>query len=144
MNSTVLPSRYFGTHRFAAASLTWPEYATVRNVKIALSKKIALLLHPHDCRRSVQFGCYITWLWMAKCVSVMTKVVRLYNFTIPCRGRRAWTTSQYARTFAGSRFWLVESMLFGDHVSLRLNWEFSLKFNLFVITIKSLDEFKCF
>ena len=27
--------------------------------------------------------------------------------------------------------WFVESTLFGDHVSLRLHWEFSLKFNLF-------------
>ncbi len=32
---------------------------------------------------------------------------------------------------SGSCFWLVESALFGDHVSLRLPWEFSVKFNLF-------------
>ena len=59
------------------------------------------------CRRSVQFGCYITLFWMAYCASVMTKMLPLSNFTIPCRGRRAWKTSHYAHAFAGSRFWLV-------------------------------------
>ena len=49
MNSTALPSRYFGTHRqrFAAARLTWLGYAPVGNVKIALSENIALLLGRH-------------------------------------------------------------------------------------------------
>ena len=49
MNSTALPSRYVGTHRqcFAAASLTCRHTAMVGNVNIALSEKIALLLHPH-------------------------------------------------------------------------------------------------
>ena len=75
------------------------------------------------CRRSVEFGCYVTWLWMANCVSTMTKMLPLYNFTIPCHGRRAWKTS--------SRFWLVESILFGGHASLRLHLLFSLKANLF-------------
>ena len=44
------PSRYFGTHRqcFAAFRLTWLAYSyTVGNVKIALSEKIALLVHRH-------------------------------------------------------------------------------------------------
>ena len=27
------------------------------------------------CRHSVQFGCYITGLWMANCVSVMIKML---------------------------------------------------------------------
>ena len=47
MNSTALPSRYFGTHRqcFAAFRLTWLAYSDGR--KIALSEKIALLLHRH-------------------------------------------------------------------------------------------------
>ena len=46
MNSTVSPSHYFGMNcqGFAAARLTW---LPVENVKIALSEKIALLLHPH-------------------------------------------------------------------------------------------------
>ena len=52
MNSTVLPHCYFGTQRqgFAAAILMWPVYGdgtTVGNVKIALSEKVALVLHPH-------------------------------------------------------------------------------------------------
>ena len=36
-------------------------------------------------------------------------MMTLYYFTIHCRGRRAWQMSQYARAFAGRRFWLVES-----------------------------------
>ena len=82
------------------------------------------------CRRSVQFGCYITWPWMANCVSVMIKMLPLFNFTISCHGRLAWKTSWCACALGGSRFWLVESTLFGHHVSLRLHREFSLKFNL--------------
>ena len=35
-----------------------------------------LPFRPYTCRHSVQFGCYITWLWMANCVSVMTKILR--------------------------------------------------------------------
>ena len=74
------------------------------------------------CRRSVVFDCYVTWRWMATWVSVMTKMMPLYNFTITFHGRRAWKTSQSARASRGSRFWLVESIIFGDHVSLRLHW----------------------
>ena len=50
MNSTVLSSRYFGG---TANALPRPidsgrrHTSTVGNVKIALSEKIALLLHPH-------------------------------------------------------------------------------------------------
>ena len=46
MNSTVLPSFHFGVNPqgFAAARPTWPAYG---NVKIVLSEKIVLLLHPH-------------------------------------------------------------------------------------------------
>ena len=83
------------------------------------------------CRRSVQFRCYITWHWMANCVSVMIKMLPLFNFTISCNSRRAWKTTRCSCALAGSRLWLVESTLFGDHVSLRLHREFSLKFNLF-------------
>ena len=45
-------------------------------------------------------------------------------------GMRASKASRCACALGGSRFWLVESTLFGDHVSLRLHWEFSQKFNL--------------
>ena len=133
MNSTALPSRYFGTHRqcFAAATLTWPAYGDGRKHENCSVWKDRIIV-ASTCRRSVQFGYYITWLWMANCASVMTKMLPVYNFTIPCRGRRAWKSSHYARAFAGSRFWLVESALFGDHVSLRLQWEFSQKFNCLI------------
>ena len=58
---------------------------------------------------------------MANCVSVMIKMLHLFNFTISCYDRRAWKTSRCACALAGSHFWLVESNLFGDHVSLRLH-----------------------
>ena len=61
----------------------------------------------------------------------VTKMLPLYNFTIPCHCRRAWNRSHYARALAASSFWLVDCTLFGDHISLRLHWEFSLKFKLF-------------
>ena len=35
----------------------------------------------------------------------------------------------FACAHTGSRYWLVESTLFGDHVNLRLHWEFSLMLN---------------
>ena len=51
MNSTMSQSRYFGMNRqcFAVSRLMWPGQveSTVGKVKIALSEKIALLLHPH-------------------------------------------------------------------------------------------------
>ena len=53
---------------------------------------------------------------------VMTKMLPLYNFTITIHGRLAWKTSLEARASGGSRFWLVKSILFGDHVGLRLHW----------------------
>ena len=90
-----------------------------------------IIIVASTCGRSVQFGYYIAWLWIAKCASVMIKMLPLFNITISCHGRRAWKTSRCAYALAGSRFWLVESTLFGDHVSLRLHWEFSVKFNLF-------------
>ncbi len=92
------------------------------------------------CRHSVQFGCYITWIWMANCVSVMIKGLPLFNFTISCYGRRVWRTSRCACALTGSRCWLVEPTLSGDHVSLSLHWEFSLKFNFFLINYQELTR----
>ena len=84
MNSTLLPSRYFGTHRqcFAAANLTWPTYVDRRkreNCFVWTDRIIVASI----CRYSVQFGCNITWLWMANCVSMMTKI--LWKVTICAR-----------------------------------------------------------
>ena len=116
--------------RLRRARLTWPTYGDGRKLENSSVWKDRIIV-ASTCRRSVQFGCYITWLCMANCVSVTTKLLRLFNFTIPCHARRAWKTSRCARALAGSRVWLVESILFRDHVSLCLHWEFSLKFNLF-------------
>ena len=132
MNSTALQFRYFGTHcqGFAAASVTWSAYGDNRKREYCSDWKY-LIIVASTCRRSVQFGCYISWLWMPNCAFVKTQMLPLYNVTIPCRGRRAWKTIHCAHAFAGSRFWLVESTLFGDDVSLRLHWECILKVNLF-------------
>ena len=146
MNSTVLPSFEFGTNcpGLPAARLTWPAYVDGRKRENSSVWKDRIIV-ASTCTRTVQFGCYVTWLWKANCVSVMTKILPLYNFTISCHGRRAWKTSRCACALARSLFWLLESILFGDQffVSLRLHWEFSLKFNL-LITRNSLDRFKSF
>ena len=133
MNSTVLPCFQFGMNCqcFAAARLTWPTYVDGMKLENSSVWKDRIIV-ASTCRRSVQFGCYITWFWMANCVSVMINMLpKLSNFTISCHGRRAWKTSRCACALAGSCFWLVESSLFWDHVSLRLHRKFSLKFNLF-------------
>ena len=39
----------------------------------------------------------------------MTKMLPLYNFTVPCRGRRAWKTSYFVRAFADCG-WIIEAM----------------------------------
>ena len=111
--------------------LTWPAYVDGRKLENSSVWKDRIIV-ASTCRRSLQFGCYITWPWMANCVSVMIKMLPfLFNFTISCHGGRAWKTSCCACALGGSRFWLVESTLFGDHVSLHLHREFSLKSNLF-------------
>ena len=139
MNSTVLPSFQFGMNAqgSAAARSTWPVYEDSRKLENSSVEKDRIIV-ASTCTRSVQFGCYIISLWMANCVSVRTKMLPLYNFTVSCHGKRAWKTLAGSRfwlvescALTGSRFWLVESNLFGGHVSLRLHWEFSLKFNLF-------------
>ena len=81
--------------------------ATVGNLKIALSQKFALLLHPH-----VDVPFRTVWLLHnltldgklclrddKNAASVMTKLLPLYNFTIPCRGRRAWKMPHYTRAY---------------------------------------------
>ncbi len=128
MNSTVLPYFDFGMNRecFAAARLTWPAYDDGRKRENSSAWKDRIIV-ASTCRRSVEFGCYVTWFWMVNCVSVIIKMLHLFNFTISCYGRRAWKTSRCAYALAGSRFWLVESTLFGDHVSLHLHWLFKPK-----------------
>ncbi len=116
MNSTVLPFFHFGMNSqcFAEARLTWPPYdeGTKRENSSVWKERIIVA---STCRRSVEFGCDVTWRWLANCVP-------LYNFTITFHGRRTWKTSQSARASGGSRFRLVESIIFGDHVSLLIHW----------------------
>ena len=143
-------TRYLGRNKFvnakdnkfisAAISLLWHPPAMLCGVQInvaGIQQETWKLLVWKDRiivastrRRSVQFGCYITWPWMANCVSVMIKMLHLFKLAMSCHSRLAWKTSRCACALGGSHFWLVESTLFGDHVSLRLHREFSLKFNL--------------
>ena len=129
-NSAVIFPVWHELPIFVAARLTWPAYVDGRKLEYSSVWNDRIIV-ASTCRRSVQFVCYIAWLWMANCVWVMTKMLPLFNFTISCHGRWAWRTSECVCALAGSRYWLVESTLFGDHVSLCLHWEFSLKFNLF-------------
>ena len=137
----MLPCLHFGMNRqcFDAVRLTWPAYDDSRKRENSSAWKYRIIV-ASTCRRSMEYGCYVTWRCMTNCVSVMTNILPLYNFTIPCHGRRAWKTSREARASAGNSFWLVESMLFGDHVSLRLPWWFSLKSNLFLINYQELTR----
>ena len=101
-----IPLHHFNFHfdmngeGFVAVRLTWPAYDDGRKRENSSAWKDRIIV-ASTCRRSVEFGCYITWLWMANCVSVMTKMLPLYNFTIPYHGRRAWKTSREARATAG-------------------------------------------
>ena len=121
MTSTGLPYFQFSMNSqgFSPARLTWPAYDDGRKRGNISAWKHRIIV-ASTCRRSVEFGRYVTWLWMANCVSVMTKMVHLYNFAIPCHGRPAWKTSQCARATAGRRVWLVESdtpILLREYVS---------------------------
>ena len=90
---------HFGMDRqgFARARLTWAAYDDGRKHENCSASKHRIIV-ASACKRSVEFGR------MANCVSVMTKMLPLYNFTIPCHGRPAWKTSQCARATAGSLF----------------------------------------
>ena len=65
------------------------------------------------------------------CFYVIARMRHLYKFTFSHRCNGAWKTSRFSCAYTGSRYWLVESTLFGDHVSLRLHWQFSLQFSSF-------------
>ena len=82
MISTGLPYLQFSINRegFARTRLTWPAYDDGRKRRIIVAS---------TCRRSVEFGRYVTGLWMANCVYVVTKMLPLYNFAILCHGRPA-------------------------------------------------------
>ena len=111
---TMLPFFHFSTNHqgFAAASPTCAAYDAGRKSENSSFWKDRIIV-ASTCRRSVQFGCYVTWVWMAKYVYVMTRMLHFDKFTISRRCRPAWKTSRYACAYAASRFWLVESALFG-------------------------------
>ena len=75
MNSTVLPYFHFGMIRqcLAAARLTWPAYDDGRKRENSSAWKDRIIV-ASTCRRSMEFGCYVTWIWMANCVSAMTNI----------------------------------------------------------------------
>ena len=109
VNSTVSPSCHFGMRNqcLAAGWQTWS--ATVGNVKISVSEC------PSYCCIRMQFGCLFYSLSLANCVSVMTKLLRLYKFTISCTCKRACRRCHAIPRFAAS------SPHCRDHVSLSLH-----------------------
>ena len=74
MISTGLPYLQFSMNSrgFSPARLTWPAYDGGRKRENSSAWKHRIIV-AFTCRRSVEFGRYVTWLWMANCVSVMTK-----------------------------------------------------------------------
>ena len=73
MISTGLPYLQFSMNSqgFFPARLTWPAYDGDRKRENRSAWKHRIIV-ASTCRRSVEFGRYVTWLWMANCVSVMT------------------------------------------------------------------------
>ena len=98
MNSTVLPSFHFGMNHqgFTVARPACLAYDTGRKSENSYFWKDRIIV-ASTCRRSEQFGCYVTWVWMGNYVYVMTRMLHFYKFTISRRCRRAWKTSRYAR-----------------------------------------------
>ena len=76
MNSTTLPFFQFGINcqGFTTARLTWPTYVDGRELENSAVWKYRIMV-ASTCRRSVRFGCYLTWLWMANGVSVIIKML---------------------------------------------------------------------
>ena len=74
MISTGLPYLQFSMNSqgFSPARLTWPAYDGGRKRENSSAWKHRIIV-ASTCRRSGEFGRYVTWLWMANCVSVMTK-----------------------------------------------------------------------
>ena len=74
MISTGLPYLQFSMNSpgFSPARLTWPAYDGGRKRENSSAWKHRIIV-ASICRRSVEFGRYVTWLWMANCLSVMKK-----------------------------------------------------------------------
>ena len=132
MKSTISPYCHFGMHDqgLPAAMLTCAAYIDGKKIKNSSFWKYRIIV-ASKCRRSVEFGCCVTWTRMGNRFYVIAKMQHLYKFTISHRWNGAWKTSRFACAHTGSRYWLVESTLFAEHVSLRLHWQFRLKFSSF-------------
>ena len=91
INSTVSPSCHFGMHHQGQANV--PGILYIVGMKCDLKDRIIVA---STCRRSVPYSLfviYITRVWTANCVSMMTEMLHLYyKFTISCRCQQAWTT----------------------------------------------------
>ena len=82
MISTGLPYFQFSMNSqgFSPARLTWPAYDDGRKRENSSARKHRIIV-ASTCRRSVEFGRYVTWLWVANCVSVMTKMLHFICIT---------------------------------------------------------------
>ena len=78
MNSTVLPYFHFGMNHqgFAAAKPTCLADASRKSENSSFWKDRIIVAS--TCRHSVQFGCYVTWVWMANYVYMMTRMLHFY------------------------------------------------------------------
>ena len=84
MISTGLPYLQFSMNSqgFSQARLTWPAYDGGRKRENSSAWKHRIII-ASTCRRCVEFGRYVTWLWMSNCVSVMTKNAAFVYFRHP-------------------------------------------------------------
>ena len=123
MKSTISPYCLFGMHGqgLPAARLTCVAYIDGQKRSNSSFWKDRIIV-ASTCRRSVQFGCYVTWVRMANCFYAMARMQDLYKFTISHRCNGAWKTSRSACAHTGSRYSLVESTLFGDSASSRIRF----------------------
>ena len=85
MISTGLPYLQFSMNRhcqgFSPARLTWPAFEGGRKRKNSSALKHRIIV-ASTCRCSMEFGCYVTWLWMANCAYVMAKMLPLYPWKV--------------------------------------------------------------
>ena len=76
MISIGLPYLQFSINRegFSRSILIWPAYGDGRKRENSSAWKHRIIV-ASTCRRSEEFGRYVTWLWRANCVSVVQKML---------------------------------------------------------------------
>ena len=92
----------------------------------AVSLKYRIIV-ASTCGRSVGFGCNVTSVLIANCVSVMKEMLHLCKLSCHCE--QAWNTSHTTGRLSLIG-WICT--IFFDHVTPRLHWEFSPKFNFLI------------